>query len=225
MKKLLATCIGMFSLLANAEGVQLSEKTLIREVVSSNAGQEIIVPFATMSSDKTKISLRFDVYPVGSTTKLFSTAAQTFTLPVLNCSTESTAQAGLNTWDAGLVSAPSGGANQVYAFEVNRYCTGADAANPWIQQTDTLIYGANVSSAAGAKWGLMRAKTSLRDMAAINSDADADYELLLVTDTPKSVSGYATKTRVEILNMVTGAVEVAAKDRVVKSTNLANMYQ
>lgn len=225
MKKLLATCIGMFSLLANAEGIQLSEKTLIREVVASNPGQEIIVPYASMSTDKKKIALRFDVYPVGSTTKLFSTAAQTFTLPVLNCAAATIDQAGLNGWDAGLVSAPTGGASQVYAFEVNRYCTGADPLEPWIQQTDTLIYGANVSSASGAKWGLMRTKTYLRDMTAINSDADADYELLLVTDTPKSVSGYATKKRVEILNMATGAVEVAAKDRAVKSSNLASMYQ
>jgi hypothetical protein len=52
----------------------------------------------------------------------------------------------------------------------------------------------------------------------VNSDADADYELMLGMSTPGKES---TSVRLMFLNPVTGVAEIAAKDRVESSSGFA----
>ena len=176
---------------ANLSGVAMAASSTdnmipsyVRDAVSTNAGLEVVLPFSSINTAKTSLSLHFDVYPLASTTKLFSTAGKTFVLQ-----TAPACAVPVDAWSEG-----GGHTDPVFAnnFEVQMYsltrmCSNDGSGGTW-QLTDTLVYAADVSQSVGAIWTKNFPNIRGDALSVVDVNGDATPEVLIVTNPVNSKS-------------------------------------
>jgi hypothetical protein len=177
----------------------------VRDAVSTNAGVEVILPITNTNTKKTNLTMYFDVYPVASATKLFSTPSKTFALQTVPACAQS-----VDSWTDG-----NGNSNPVFVnnFEVQmvslvRYCGNDGMGGMW-QVMDTLVYAADVSQPAGATWSKNYPNVRGDALSVVNVDTTATPEILIVTSPYNSSGGGSSDVTMTFLRQASGAIAIA----------------
>jgi len=150
--KLIAVAMLAFNVTtANAEALGLLEMSpLYKEVVASNPGIEAVHPyFVNLDTDFDfridTVKFRFDVYPVASNVKLFSSPQRTFTFPAFPCTNPFWTDA----YVEGMKFLGGTSPRSHIAFDLLVEC---EDSTGYKEAHKTIVYSANVSVALGSTW-------------------------------------------------------------------------
>ena len=197
--------IAGWAVLTHAEQVE-DMSARIGDFTAAHAGKELAQPliFGTTDSNFDGIpdsaSIRFDVYPLGSSTRLYSSQSKAASF---NFPTWATMYCTQQDFDAGEDPATSirAGSRIVYVSGIDLNCYNFDTD---YEYGKIIVFGANVSASNGSAW-LFQAAGRLESTSGVDANGDGvvdqiavEYDVLPTTSVSNS--------RVVILNAVTGAV-------------------
>lgn len=199
----LGALMTLCSAFASAGEQLLDTQNLVGDFAPQSSGLEVVVPYQRVTTDGNGIPLsnstRFDVYTLGSSSRLYSSTAKSFSfsLPwwVLNYCT-------IDDFDEpqpGDLIARSG-SRLVWASGLSLSCW--DGATQWSHDR-VWIFGADVGTASGASWRFeVNGKLQGGHGRDTNGDGRAD-QLLIAYSTQSGNSADVTYT---VLNFSTGSV-------------------
>ena len=180
----------------------LDTKSLLKDVVASNAGTELIVPFFKEVDNNgddypDKIAFNFKVYDAGTTSKLFATTKKQFVPPANPCANPSFLDW---DWDASFVGEGDDYTGAVISFYVECFDS---VQNDYFEEYKTFLYMADTSSSSGTVWSKIFAWETL-SVDIVNWDADGadEVQLFMVQEADTSERG-----RVVFFNKTTGVKE------------------
>jgi len=209
MKKAFSTC-GMFLVaVLLAVSVQADDlmdfSYLVRDVVDSNPGNEMISPVFRFS-DRTgdgvndRISVNFQVYDVGTNSMLFQTPAKLFTFPADGCADP--------VW-MGREVTRTAFRGRIYRGHIllvmQTSCTERTAPEVIVETYRTYIYSTDVRSRNNAGTWVRMWNVEAVGWNSVDWDGDAGNDEFMVTlEVPRN---NGTSRKVVMLNPVTGEVE------------------